>query len=191
MARAAELTRTSEPVTAEDKPIEAKSLRPGKAARAVVCDGRAVRDAIEAVLAAPGESREVARRAYEAVRDQIVADALDVMPVDRLRDLIRGKVTFAPLIDAGLDTVGKVLAAGTEALRRIPGVRRRTARRIMAAASQMRESVEGWHPRSHRPGRPDPRADCAHRRAAPLRARQVRAEGPGPESAGERDRAPP
>ena len=129
-------------MTAEGKPIEAGSLRPGKAARAVVSDGRAIRDAIEAVLAAPGESREVARRAYEAVRDQIVADALDVMPVDRLRDLIRGKVTFAPLIDAGLDTVGKVLAAGAEALRRIPRVRRRTAKRIMAAASQMRESVE-------------------------------------------------
>src|SRR6202790_5315659 len=142
VARAGELTRTSEPVTAEDKPIEAKSLRPGEAARAVVSDGRAIRDAIEAVLAAPGESREVARRAYEAVRDQIVADALDVMPVDRLRDLIRGKVTFAPLMDAGLDTVGKVLAAGEGALRRVPGVRRRAAKRIMAAASQVRESTE-------------------------------------------------
>ena len=142
MARAAELTRTSEPATAEDKPIEAKSLRPGKAASAVVSDGRAVRDAIEAVLAAPGESREVARRAYEAVRDQTVADALDVMPVDRLRDLIRGKVTFAPLIDAGLETVGKVLAAGAGTLRRIPRVGRRTAKRVMAAASQVRESVE-------------------------------------------------
>ena len=142
MARAAELTRTSEPVTAADKPVEASTLRPGKAARAVVSDGRAVRDAIKAVLAAPGESREVARAAYEAVRDQLVADALDVMPVDRLRDLVRGKVTFAPLIEGDLETVGKVLAAGTEALRRIPGVRRRTARRIMAAAAQLRESVE-------------------------------------------------
>ena len=142
MARAAELTGASEPVTAEDESIEAKSLRPGQAARAVVADGRALRDAIEAVLAAPGESREVARRAYEAVRDRIAADALDVMPVDRLRDLIPGKVTFAPLIDAGVDTVGKVLAAGPEALRRIPRVRRRTAKRIMAAAAQLRESVE-------------------------------------------------
>jgi superfamily II DNA or RNA helicase len=142
VARAGELTGASEPVTAEDKSIEAKPLRPGQAARAVVSDGRALRDAIEAVLAAPGESREVARRAYEAVRDRIVADALDVMPVDRLRDLVPGKVTFAPLIDAGLDTVGKVLAAGPEALRRIPRVRRRTAKRIMAAALQLRESVE-------------------------------------------------
>ena len=142
MARAAELTRTSEPVTAADKPVEASTLRPGKAARAVVSDGRAVRDAIKAVLTAPGESREVARAVYEAVRDQLVADALDVMPVDRLRDLVRGKVTFAPLIEADLETVGKVLAAGTEALRRIPGVRRRTARRIMAAAAQLRKSVE-------------------------------------------------
>lgn len=142
VARAAELTGASEPVTAEDKPIEAKSLRPGKAARAVVSDGRTIRDAIEAVLAAPGESREVARRAYEAVRDQIVADALDVMPVDRLRELIPGKVTFAPLIDAGLDTVGKILAAGPDALRRISRIRRRTAKRIMAAASQVRESVK-------------------------------------------------
>jgi superfamily II DNA or RNA helicase len=142
VARAAELTRTPEPVTAEGKPDEAGPLRPGKAARAVVADGRAIHDAIEAVLAAPGEAREVARRAYEAVRDQIVADALGVMPVDRLRDLVRGKATFAPLIDAGLETVGKVLASGEEALRRIPQVRRRTARRIMAAASQTRKSVE-------------------------------------------------
>jgi superfamily II DNA or RNA helicase len=142
VARAAELTGASEPVTAEDKPIEAKSLRPGKAARAVVSDGRTIRDAIEAVLAAPGESREVARRAYEAVRDQIVADALDVMPVDRLRELIPGKVTFAPLIDAGFDTVGKILVTGPDALRRTSRIRRRTAKRIMAAASQVRESVK-------------------------------------------------
>ena len=142
VARAEELTRTSEPVTAEDTPGEAKSLGPGEAARAVVSDGRAVRDAIEAVLAAPGESREVARRAYEAVRDKAVADTLDVFPVDQLRDLIHGKVTFAPLIDAGLGTVGRVLAAGEGSLRRVPGVRRRTAKRIMAAASQMRETVE-------------------------------------------------
>ncbi|HEX3960362.1 MAG TPA: DEAD/DEAH box helicase [Trebonia sp.] len=129
-------------MTAEDNIIEAGPLGPGKAARAVVFDGRAVHDAIEAVLAAPGESREVARRAYEAVRDQMVADALAAMPVDRLRDLIRGKVTFAPLIDAGLETVGQVLAGGAAALRRIPGVRRRTGRRIMDAASQVRESAE-------------------------------------------------
>jgi len=143
VARAAELTRTPEPATAAGKPAEARSPRPGKAARAVVADGRAVHDAIEAVLAAPGESREVARRAYEAVRDQVVAGALDVMPVDRLRDLIRGKVTLAPLIDAGLESVGAVLAAGPEALRRTPGVRRKTARRVLAAAAQMRESVSG------------------------------------------------
>ncbi|HEX7163162.1 MAG TPA: hypothetical protein VF223_18250, partial [Trebonia sp.] len=93
-------------------------------------------------MAAPGESREVARRAYEAVRDRLVADALDAMPVDRLRDLIQKKVTFSPLIDAGIETVGQVLAAGANALGRIPGVRRRTGRRVMAAASQMRESVE-------------------------------------------------
>jgi superfamily II DNA or RNA helicase len=142
VARAAELTGAPGPVTAEDKPAEAKSLRPGRAARAVVSDGRELLDAIEAVLAAPGESREVARRAYEAVRDQIVAEALDAMPVDRLRELIPGKVTFAPLIDGGLDTVGKVLAAGPDALRRTSRVRRRTARRIVAAASRMRESVE-------------------------------------------------
>jgi hypothetical protein len=143
VARAAELTRTSEPAMAAGKPAEARSPRPGKAARAVIADGRAVHDAIEAVLAAPGESREVARRAYEAVRDQVVAGALDVMPVDRLRDLIRGKVTLAPLIDAGLESVGAVLAAGPEALRRTPGVRRKTARRVLAAAAQMRESVCG------------------------------------------------
>ena len=75
MAHEAELTRTpeldtAEPDTAEVEPLnteplnteppEAGPLRPGKAARAVVSDGHAVHAAIEAVLAAPGESREVA-----------------------------------------------------------------------------------------------------------------------------------
>jgi hypothetical protein len=59
VTRAAEATGASEPVTAEDEPIEAESLGPGQPARAVVSDGRALRDAIEAVLAAPGESRDV------------------------------------------------------------------------------------------------------------------------------------
>ena len=140
MVRAAGLTR--EPELAEDEPIEAKPLQPGKEARAVVSDGRAVRDAIEAVLAAPGEAREVARQAYEAVRDRILADALDAMPVDRLRDLIQKKVTFSPLIDAGMGTVGQVLAAGAGEIGRIPGVRRRSAKRIVSAATQLRESVK-------------------------------------------------
>jgi superfamily II DNA or RNA helicase len=139
VVRAAGLT--TEPESAQDKFTEAGPLRPGKAARAVVSDGRAVRGAIEAVLAAPGEAREVARQAYEAVRDRMLADALDAMPVDRLRDLIRKKVTFSPLIDAGLDTVGQVLAAGAGELGRIPGVRRRSAKRIVSAAGQLRESV--------------------------------------------------
>jgi SNF2 family DNA or RNA helicase len=142
LARAAELTRETEPVKAEGEPLQAKPLRAGRAARAIVADGRAVHDAIEAVLAAPGESREIARRAYKVVRDQLVTGELETMPVDRLRELIRGRVTLAPVRDAGLDTVGAVLTAGAEALGRIPRVRRNTARRIMAAARQMRESVE-------------------------------------------------
>ena len=142
MARTAELTRDAEPAKDEGKPLEAKLLRAGRAARAIVSDGRAIHDTIEAVLAAPEESREIARQAYKVVRDQLVTGELDTMPVDRLRELIRGRVTFAPVRDAGLDTVGAVLTAGAEALRRIPGVRRKTAKRIMAAAWQMRESVE-------------------------------------------------
>jgi superfamily II DNA or RNA helicase len=140
VVRAAGLTR--DPELAQDEPVEAEPLGPGKAARGVVSDGRALRDAIEAVLAAPADAREVARQAYEAVRDRIVGDALDAMPVDRLRDLIQKKVTFSPLIDTGLVTVGQVLAAGAGEIGRIPGVRRRSARRIMAAAAQMRESVQ-------------------------------------------------
>ena len=143
MADAAELTREPEPAVAQGKPFDVNFPGPGRAARAVVHDGRAVYDAIEAVLAAPEESREVARRAYEAVRDQLVAGELGTMPVDLLRELIRGRVTFAPVRDAGLHTVGQVLAAGAAALGRIPGVRRRAAKRIMAAAWQMREVIEG------------------------------------------------
>jgi SNF2 family DNA or RNA helicase len=133
VARAAELT-------GETEDAEAGPLRPGRAARAVVADGRAVRDAIERVLNAPGEAREVARQAYEAVRDQRVKESLDAMPVDRLRDKINKKVAFAPLRDAGLETVGQLLESGQEALRKA-GIRRWTARRLMAAAEQTREEV--------------------------------------------------
>ena len=191
VARAAELTRDLGAGDGEDKLIEAKPLRPGKAARAVVSDGRAVRDAIEAVLAAPGESREVARRAYEAVRDQIVTDALDAMPVDRLRDLIRGKVTFAPAHRRGPRDGRQGPRGRSGSAQANPAGSPQDGQadhgRRMADAGVRR----GRHPRSHRPGRSDSRADRAHRRAAPLRAHQVRAEGPGPEPAGERDRAPP
>jgi len=142
VASTAELTRDTEPAKADAEHLEAKPLRAGSAARAIVSDGRAVHDAIEAVLTAPGESREVARRAYKVVRDQIVTGQLNTMPVDRLRELIRGRVTFAPVREAGFDTVGAVLTAGADALGRVPQVRRKTAKRIMAAARQMRKSVE-------------------------------------------------
>jgi hypothetical protein len=178
---AAELTKDKEPAKAKATPLEAKPLRPGRAARAVVYDGRAVHDAIEAVLAAPGESREVARQAYNTVRDQLVAGELDAMPVDRLRELIAGRVTFAPVMDAGLDTVGKVLAAGTPALRRIPGVRRRAAKRIMAAAWQMRQSVEDGVRREVRagPGAGDPRRRDGPRQDDAVTRRHVPSGGQG------------
>jgi superfamily II DNA or RNA helicase len=139
VVRAAEPTR--DPEITEDEPVETVPLRTGEAARAVVSDGHAIRDAIEAVLAAPGEAHEVARQAYEAVRDRIAADELDAMPVDSLRDRIRKKVTFSPLIAAGLETVGQVLAAGPGEIGRVPGVRRRSAKRIVSAATELRESV--------------------------------------------------
>src|SRR5580698_7040397 len=44
VVRAAGLTR--DPELAQDEPVEAEPRRPGRAARAVVSDGRAVRDAI-------------------------------------------------------------------------------------------------------------------------------------------------
>ena len=191
MAREAELTRPSEPVTAEGEPLEAGPIRPGKAARAVVSDGHAVHDAIEAVLAAPGESREVARQAYEAVRDRLIADALAVMPVDRLRDLIQKKITFAPLIDAGMATVGAVLAAGAGRAQAGP----RGSPQVGQADHVRRRADEGVRrgmspafASTRTPGPPSrPRCRCA----APLRALPVRAQGAGPEPAGQRDREPP
>ena len=87
MAHTADLTSDTEPAKAAGKPSEATSLRPGRAARAIVSDGRAVHDAIEAILAAPEESREVARRAYTVVRDQLVAGELDTLShSEELRD---------------------------------------------------------------------------------------------------------
>jgi SNF2 family DNA or RNA helicase len=93
------------------------------------------------MLAAPERARLAARRAYEAVRDEIVSDDLGKMPVDRLREITQGKVQLIPVKQAGLQTVGKVLAAGAGGLEQIPDVDAKAAGRIISAAGQTRESV--------------------------------------------------
>jgi SNF2 family DNA or RNA helicase len=119
----------------------ARAAPPVRPPRAVVRDGRAVQEAVETMLAAPEQARQAARHAYEAVRDEIVSGELDTMPVDRLREITQGQVQLIPVKQAGLQTVGQVLTAGTGGLERIPDVDAKAAERIIAAASQTRESV--------------------------------------------------
>jgi superfamily II DNA or RNA helicase len=137
VARTAELTKDTVVTNGQGEPVHA-----GREARAVVRDGRAVREAVEAVLAAPEEAREAARRAHEAVREQLVRGELDKMPVDRLREITRGRVQLVPVQAAGLQSVGQVLSAGAAALRQAPGVEPKTAARVLDAARQMRATVE-------------------------------------------------
>src|ERR1700742_2052767 len=65
-----------------ESPSPGRGARPDRVARAVVRDGRAVHEAVETMLAAPEQARLAARRAYEAVRDEIVSAELATMPVD-------------------------------------------------------------------------------------------------------------
>ena len=113
-------------------------IKPGRAARAAIRDGREVHEAAEAALAAPEQSRLAARRAYAEVRDETVFAELRKIPVDRLPEAAPAK---ARLKRAGLKTVGQVLAGGAERLERVGDLDPGDAARILEAAAAMRESV--------------------------------------------------
>jgi superfamily II DNA or RNA helicase len=102
--------------------------RLAEAARAVVGDHAAAVGEVTAPL--------------QALRDELAARELGLIPVARLKDVTEGRLRLGAIEAAGYGTVGQVLEAGRYGLRHIPGVGPQTADQAVAAAGQIARAVE-------------------------------------------------
>jgi superfamily II DNA or RNA helicase len=122
---------------------------------------------IGAALAAPEQRRLEAADAYAPLRAQAARAELADLPLDRLKDVTRGRLMLGSLEKAGYRTVGDVLAAGLSGLDAVPGVGPQTARQVTAAAGQLESALaETLAPRID----PDRRTSAQTRLLAALRA---------------------
>ncbi|WP_134772952.1 DEAD/DEAH box helicase [Ornithinimicrobium flavum] len=92
---------------------------------------------LAAVIGRELRARQAAVDAGEAVRESEADRLVAQMPVDRLREATRERLRVGALTEAGITTVGDVLARGTS-LSRVPGVGEVTARRMLGAAETLR-----------------------------------------------------
>ena len=117
---------------------------PGSAAaRSLLRQARDLSGAIGEAVGAPQARRADAQRAYASIQAEAARDELASMPVDRIKEVTRGRLMLTALQKAGFDTVGAVLAAGPSALDRVPGVGPQTAAQVVAAARQIEAALAG------------------------------------------------
>lgn len=109
--------------------------------RDLVKRARALQPGISSALAAPGIRFRAARLAYEAVRDDLVRQQLDALPLKRLRETTQGRLRLGVVESAGYRTVGQAMAAGRFRLQQIPGVGPQTASQVIAAANQLKAAM--------------------------------------------------
>jgi hypothetical protein len=115
----------------------------GAAARSLIRQAENLSAAIGDAVAAPGLRRQEARRSYEFLRGEAARDELAKMPLDRIKDVTRGRLMLGALEKAGFRTVGSVLTAGPSALDTVPGVGPQTAAQVVAAARQIEAALAG------------------------------------------------
>jgi len=95
-----------------------------------------LREAVDAAEA----SRERVLEAGRRVREDAARRELRRMDIDRLREVTRDQLRLNAVRDAGIDTVGQLLAEPIAA-GRLPGVGETTATRINAAARAMQDAA--------------------------------------------------
>ncbi|MFG3018546.1 DEAD/DEAH box helicase [Streptomyces sp. NPDC048254] len=113
----------------------------GRAERELVVRGTRLNTAACDVVADHGRAVEAVRAALTPLHDAAAQRELDVLPVARLQDVTEGRLRLDHVEQSGLRTVGEVLAAGAYRLRQLPGVGRRTADQMLAAARGLSDAV--------------------------------------------------
>jgi len=133
--------------SAEDAPAgvglaERPLLKPGAASRSIVSDAHRLRKQIDQGIAEPDVRRRAARGAYEAVRDELVRQQLNAMPIDRLKQTTQGRLMLTAVERGGYRTVGAAAAAEQHRLQQLHGVGPQTASKVIAAARQVEQTMK-------------------------------------------------
>lgn len=113
----------------------------GVVPRAIIDDALRLKRAGEQPLAEADVARSEARRSFEIVRDDLVRQQLESIPLARLRETTEGRVRFKAIEAAGYTTVASVLDAGPARLYRISGVGEQSATQVVAAARQLEHAL--------------------------------------------------
>ncbi|MGX1544368.1 DEAD/DEAH box helicase [Streptomyces adustus] len=113
----------------------------GRSEREAVAAGSRLYEAAQAVAGDHGRAVEAVRAALKPICDTAVEQALDAIPVARLKEVTEGRLRLGEVEKSGLGSVRQVLDAGSYRLRQIPGVGQRTADQVVAAARQISDAV--------------------------------------------------
>ena len=113
----------------------------GSAARRIMRAARSLSQRVaRAVGVLRGNETEIQARHAELV-DESAGGALAGLPLEALRTSTTGRVTLAPLLDAGYAHVGDVAGLSEAELTGIPGVGPATARAVLAAIAGLRQAA--------------------------------------------------
>lgn len=113
----------------------------GRSERDAVAAGGRLYEAAQAVAGDHGRAVEAVRAALRPICDTAAEQALDAIPVARLKEVTEGRLRLGEVERSGLASVRQVLDAGSYRLRQIPGVGQRTADQVIAAARQVSDAV--------------------------------------------------
>ncbi|MDV9191055.1 DEAD/DEAH box helicase [Streptomyces sp. SR27] len=113
----------------------------GRREREAVAAGGRLCEAARAVVGDHGRAVEAVRAALQPIHDAAADQALDAIPVARLKEVTEGRLRLGEVESSGLRSVRQVLDAGSYRLRQIPGVGQRTADQVLAAARQISDAV--------------------------------------------------
>ncbi|MFF4390135.1 SNF2-related protein [Streptomyces sp. NBC_00853] len=113
----------------------------GRREREAVAGGERLYAAAQAVVGDHRQAVDAVREALKPIHDAAAEQALEAIPVARLKEVTEGRLRLGEVERSGLRSVGQVLDAGSYRLRQIPGVGQRTADQVIAAARQISEAV--------------------------------------------------
>ncbi|MFG2228646.1 DEAD/DEAH box helicase [Streptomyces sp. NPDC048723] len=113
----------------------------GRREREAVAGGERLYEAAQAVVGDHRQAVDAVREALKPIHDAAAEQALEAIPVARLKEVTEGRLRLGEVERSGLRSVGQVLDAGSYRLRQIPGVGQRTADQVIAAARQISDAV--------------------------------------------------
>ncbi|MEF9906133.1 DEAD/DEAH box helicase [Streptomyces sp. P9-A2] len=113
----------------------------GRSEREAVAAGGRLYEAAQVVAGDHGRAVEAVRAALKPICDMAAEQALDAIPVARLKEVTEGRLRLGEVERSGLRSVRQVLDAGSYRLRQVPGVGQRTADQVIAAARQISDAV--------------------------------------------------